>query len=84
VRIEPQYPREALLKGIQGWVRVRFTIMEDGSVDDPIVVESEPRRLFDRAAIRAILRWKFKPRIVDGKAVRREAEQVIDFKLDNA
>lgn len=84
VRIEPQYPREALLKGIQGWVRVRFTIMEDGSVDDPHVVESEPRRLFDRAAIRAILRWKFKPRIVDGKAVRREAEQVIDFKLDNA
>jgi protein TonB len=53
-------------------------------VDDPLVVESQPRRLFDRAAIRAILRWKFKPRIVDGQAVRREAEQVIDFKLDNA
>jgi protein TonB len=84
VRIEPQYPREALLKGIEGWVRVRFTILEDGTVDDPIVVEAEPRRLFNRAAIRAILRWKFKPRIVDGQAVRREAEQVIDFKLDNA
>ena len=59
-------------------------IMEDGSVDDPVVVESEPRRLFNRAAIRAILRWKFKPRIVDGRAVKRQAEQVIDFKLDSA
>lgn len=84
VRIEPQYPREALLKGIEGWVRVRFTILPDGSVDNPFVVEAEPRRVFDRAAIRAILRWKFKPRIVDGQAVSREAEQVIDFKLDQA
>ena len=48
------------------------------------LVEAEPRRLFDRAAIRAILRWKFKPRIVDGRAVSRDAEQTIDFKLDQS
>ncbi len=84
VRIEPQYPREALLKGIEGWVRLRFIIREDGTVDKPQVVDANPKRLFNRAAMRAILRWKFKPRIVDGQAVSREAEQVIDFKLDNA
>jgi protein TonB len=40
--------------------------------------------LFDREAIRAILKWKFKPRVVDGEAVERRATQTIDFKLENA
>jgi len=82
VRIAPQYPREARLKGTEGWVRVRFTINEDGTVGSPSVIESEPRRVFNREAIRAILRWKFKPRIIDGVAVSREAEQVIEFTMD--
>ena len=82
VRIEPQFPREALLNGIEGWVKVRFTIEADGTVSGPTVVEAEPRRLFNRNALRAILRWKFKPRIVDGVAVAREAEQVIEFKME--
>jgi protein TonB len=81
VRIEPQYPRDALIKGLEGWVRVRFTILPDGSVSDPAVIESDPPRVFNREAMRAILRWKFKPRIVDGQAVSREAEQTIEFKL---
>jgi protein TonB len=82
VRIEPTYPRDALMKGLEGWVRIGFTIMPDGSVADPQVLAAEPRRVFDREAIRAILRWKFKPRIVDGQAVSREAEQTIDFKIN--
>ena len=82
VRIQPQYPREALLEGTEGWVRMEFTITEDGSVKDVSVIESQPRRLFDRNAVRAILRWKFKPRVIDGQAVARRAEQTIEFKLD--
>lgn len=82
VRIEPQYPREALLKGMEGWVRLAFTIQEDGSVCDVAVVEAEPARVFNRNAVRAVLRWKFKPRIVDGQPVRRQGQQVIEFKLD--
>jgi protein TonB len=81
VRIEPQYPRDALLKGLEGWVRVRFTILPDGSVAEPSVVDAQPPRVFNREAVRAILRWKFKPRIMDGQAVSREAEQTIEFKL---
>jgi len=46
------------------------------------VVDSDPRRVFDREALRAILRWKFRPRIVDGQAVSREAEQTIEFNMD--
>lgn len=79
VRIEPQFPREALLKGINGWVEVEFTIEPDGSVSNPKVVDSQPPRIFDRNALRAIYKWKFKPRIVDGKPVARRAKQRMDF-----
>ncbi len=81
VRIEPQYPREALVKGIEGWVRVEFTILEDGGVDAVEVVASDPRGVFERNAVRAVLRWKFKPRIVDGQPVRRLGAQTIEFQL---
>ncbi len=82
VRIDPQWPREALLDGTEGWVEVEFTILPDGSVAAPRVLDSEPRRVFDRNALRAILRWKFKPRIVDGRPVARQATQRIDFKIN--
>ena len=68
---------------IEGFVTVQFTITETGSVTSPRVLESSPPRVFDRAAMRAILRWKFKPRIIDGVAVSRTATQTLDFTLDN-
>ena len=80
VQIEPQIPREALTNCIGGVVELRFTVLEDGSVEDPSVISSNPPRMFDRSAIRAILRWKFKPRIVDGRPVKREATLPIEFK----
>ena len=82
VRVEPQWPREALIQGIEGWVRVEFTIRTDGSVANPRVIESEPGRLFNQSAIRAIQRWRFRPRMVDGRPVERTATQVIEFRLD--
>lgn len=84
VRIQPQYPRRAALAGIEGWVKVEFTITETGAVTDPNVVDSKPPRIFDREAIRAILKWKFKPRVVNGQAVPMRATQTIDFSLDGA
>jgi len=81
VKIAPRYPRKAALAGKEGWVKVQFTVTELGTVKDVQVLDSKPRRLFDRAAKKAILKWKFKPRIVDGKPVPRKAVQVIDFKL---
>lgn len=82
VRVEPQYPRDALLRNIEGWVRLGFTINPDGSVSDPQVLAADPPRVFNREAMRAILRWKFRPRIVDGQPVPRQAEQIIEFKID--
>ena len=83
VIIRPIYPREAAMNGTEGWVKVEFTITEVGTVKSPRVVDAQPPRIFNREAIRAILKWKFKPRVVDGVAVERRATQIIDFSLDD-
>ena len=83
VRIDPQWPREALVEGIEGYVIVEVIIAADGSVASAVVLESVPRRLFDRNVIRAVLKWKFKPRIINGVAVERRAIQRLDFSLDS-
>lgn len=83
VRINPRYPPAAARDGISGWVLLRFTIDETGGVTDVEVIDSEPRRVFDQEARRALLRWKYKPKIVDGKAVRQPGQTVqLDFNLD--
>ena len=84
VVIRPMYPREAAISGTQGWVKVEFIITEVGTVKDPRVIDAKPPRVFNREAIRAILKWKFKPRVVEGIAVERRATQVIDFTLDES
>lgn len=85
VRIEPKYPVQAARDGLQGWVKMRFTILEDGSVGEVTVVEAEPKRVFDREAIRALKRWKYSPKVVDGKAVQQPGIMVqLDFSLDQA
>ena len=83
VRIDPQWPREALVEGIEGYVVVEVTIGADGSVKDVRVIQSEPRRMFDRNVIRAVLKWKFKPRIINGVAVERKAIQMLEFTLND-
>ncbi len=81
VTIQPNYPRKAAIAKIEGWVEMEFTITEGGTVINPKVIKSKPVRIFDREAIRAILKYKFKPKIVDGVAKTQVATQRIDFKL---
>jgi len=81
VRIDPQWPREALVEGIEGYVIVEVLIASDGSVRSAVVVESEPRRMFDRNVIRAVLKWKFKPRVDGGVAVKQRGITRIDFQI---
>ncbi len=81
VTIAPNYPRKAAIAKIEGWVEIEFTITEAGTVVSPKVVASKPVRIFDREALRAILKYKFKPKVVDGVAMTQVATQRIDFKL---
>jgi protein TonB len=83
VRIEPQYPISAARDGKEGWVQLSFTINELGGVDDVSIIEAEPRRVFDREAIRALKKWKYKPKIVDGKPLKQTGMKVqLDFTLE--
>jgi protein TonB len=79
--IRPMYPREAAMDGIEGWVKVEFLITPAGTVKDARVLDADPPRIFNRAAVRAVLKWKFKPRVEGGVAVERKATQIIDFTL---
>jgi protein TonB len=83
VRVPPQYPVRASERGIEGWVIVEFTIAPNGTVKDAVVVDSEPARIFDRAALRAVQKWKYKPKIVDGSPVERTGIQIkFPFELE--
>jgi protein TonB len=68
VRVAPVYPARALSRGIEGYVDLSFTVTTTGTVRDPVVMFSTSS-LFDRAAIRAVLKFKYKPRVVDGVPV---------------
>ncbi len=80
-RIAPQYPRDAARAGISGWVRLEVLVNADGSVRSARVLESDPKGLFEAAAVTAVLKWKFKPRIENGKPVEQRGSQKIDFNL---
>ena len=68
VRVAPIYPARALSRGIEGYVDMSFTVTTAGTVIDPIVIYSSSS-LFERAAIRAVIKFKYKPRVVDGVPV---------------
>ena len=81
LRIPPRYPMRAANRHIEGWVKVEFTITEQGTVKNPVVVDAHPSKIFDRAALQAIKRWKFKAKIIGGEAFEQRAIQVLQFKL---
>lgn len=83
VRINPKYPPQASRDGIEGWVKLSFTINEIGGVEDVEVIDAEPRRIFDREAKRALRKWKYRAKVVDGKPQRQEGLTVqLDFTMD--
>ena len=83
-RIPPQYPRDAARAGITGWVQLEVLVNADGSVRSAKVVDAKPRGLFEASAVAAVMRWKFKPKIENGKPVDQRGSQKIEFNLNAA
>jgi periplasmic protein TonB len=81
LRVPPKYPRRAAQRGVEGWVKVQFVITVTGRVKDAKVVGSSPSGVFDRAALKAISKWKFKPKVIKGQRVEQLAVQKLQFKL---
>lgn len=69
VKIAPVYPWKAQTERIEGYCIVEYTVTTAGTVKDPVVVEAEPRGIFDKASIEAALKFKYKPRVVNGEPI---------------
>lgn len=77
----PSYPSAALRSHQTGWVVVGFTIDTEGRTTNVHVVDSQPRRVFDRSATDAVHRYRFKPAMKNGTPVASSREQKIEFNL---
>lgn len=80
--VSPDYPRYALQRGIEGHVKLAFTINRAGAVENLRVIEASPQNVFEREARRAAVRWRFAPRTEGGLAVAREAVKTLYFRLE--
>ena len=67
----PRYPTSALRRNIEGWVVIRFTVLDDGTTTDIEVVNTNVENLFEEAAIRAASAWTYQPATRNGKAVNQ-------------
>ena len=68
IKISPTYPRRAQSRGIEGHCTVEYTVTALGTVENPEVVDcSSP--LFQSASIKAALKFKYKPRVIDGQPI---------------
>lgn len=82
VRVAPVYPARAISQGLEGTVVVQFNVGSNGQVANVVVVESS-NRVFEKAAIQAAERFKFKPRVIDGVALETHGIQnMFRFTLD--
>ncbi len=83
VRVAPVYPARALSRGLEGYVDLEFFVTSAGTVRDPVVIFSTSS-LFERAATRAVLKFKYKPRVVDGVPVEVPGVKTrISFKIED-
>jgi len=70
VKVAPIYPARALQRGLEGFCVVQYTVTSLGTIKDPVVVEDQcSSSLFHRASLQAALKFKYKPRVIDGEAV---------------
>jgi protein TonB len=97
VKVQPQYPRRALSRGMTGWAIVEFTVSAQGTVKDATIVANcgwtknksqgqcidSPNTVFDKSAMRAASKFKYKPKVIDGEPVETAGVQnKIIFELE--
>ncbi len=82
VQIPPIYPHSAKRRNIEGWVKVRFVVDENGTVGKVSVLAAKPEGVFEQSVLRCVSGWRFKPGTVGGVAVKALVEQTITFKLE--
>lgn len=79
--VAPTFPAEAKNRGVSGWVEVSFTVTPTGAVDGVRVANSEPKEVFDWAAVQAVEQWRFEPPLRDGKPTSQATK--VKLRFDN-
>jgi TonB family protein len=77
--VPPVYPRDALSRGIGGWVYLEFTVTEDGSVKNVVVLAAEPSGVFDQAACSALAHSRYSPVQRDGVPIAQRTRIRVRF-----
>ena len=70
VQVQPAYPQRALQKGIEGYVIVEFDVDDNGQVINPRVLYAQPTGYFESASLRALERYRYQPKVMNGQAVK--------------
>ncbi|MGD8378429.1 MAG: energy transducer TonB [Gammaproteobacteria bacterium] len=79
--VQPVYPVKAVRDGIEGRVEVEFTVGPQGNVSEVSIIKATPTGYFETAARRAVMKWKFRPRVENGRPVSRRVRQTLQFRL---
>lgn len=69
VKVAPIYPRRAQSRGVEGYCTIEYTVTKSGAIKDPQAVDCQPSGYFESASIKAALKFKYKPRVVDGEPI---------------
>ncbi len=81
--VPPEYPVRARERGVEGWVDLEYTVARDGTTYDVTVRAAEPAGTFDRAAIQAVERWRYEPKVVNNSVVEQRVTARLRFQLEN-
>ena len=83
VRVSPTYPGPAEAQGLEGWVDVRFDVLTNGQVMN-VTVTGSSNRLFEKAAIRAAQKFRFRAPVVNGvPQVAKDVDYRFRFEMDD-
>lgn len=77
------YPLRAKRLGIEGWVRIKLLISTQGDVEQVIVIDAEPKDVFESTVERGVKMWRFSPGTVDGEPVRSWVTTTVRFELES-
>lgn len=69
VKVAPIYPRRAQTRGISGYCTIEYTVTTSGAIRDPVAIDCQPSGVFEKASLKAALKFKYKPRVVDGEPI---------------
>lgn len=84
VKVAPIYPTRALQRGVEGSCVVQYTVTRLGTIANPMIVDGQcSSSLFHQPSLSAAMKFKYKPRVVNGVEVEVSGVQnKFTYKID--